>query len=389
MNRTVADINKEALELGLTIRVISEEFVKRKAPLDWECSECEGIFPRTYESFHNGAHTCSLCGKYIKHTRESVAQYVKENTPSLELVSAVYKSNEDLLDFKCTDCGHIFPRAYSVIRNKGAIYCPICGETAPLSIRGVQKLIDSLSLNWKVLSTECTDMQNTLEFLCLDCGGSFNRTPLNIKYNNRTLCPHCKESSKYNIPFIEDYIKQENLPLKVLSTTYTNDKTNLEFKCLLCDTIFPRTLTSLYRNKVHECPNCKTNENYSLNKANAERHKKEWLARPAIVYFVNLFNSETAEDYYKVGITTKTLKERMFKIPYSYTELFIVNTNKYDAVYIESHIHSVWDNYKYIPHKKFGGYTECFSKIDLDYAKEYINEYRSSKTYDCSHNKGS
>ena len=40
-----------------------------------------------------------------------------------------------------------------------------------------------------------------------------------------------------------------------------------------------------------------------------------------------------------------------------------IQTNLYDAIYLEIKIHSLNKQYSYIPSIKFGGYTECFSHL--------------------------
>lgn len=93
-----------------------------------------------------------------------------------------------------------------------------------------------------------------------------------------------------------------------------------------------------------------------------ERNKNMFLKTPCFVYKIRLFNNN--ESFYKVGITTKDIKIRFRSFPYDYEVLEIISINLYDAYIIEQEIHNHLKEYKYKPQIKFGGNTECFTKIN-------------------------
>lgn len=98
----------------------------------------------------------------------------------------------------------------------------------------------------------------------------------------------------------------------------------------------------------------------------AERNKNEWIKINCLVYLIKCFDLETCEEFYKIGFTKQSLKKRLRndKFPYSYDVLKIIKTNLYDAILIESELHSISSDYSYLPNKTFDGYTECFSNIE-------------------------
>lgn len=83
---------------------------------------------------------------------------------------------------------------------------------------------------------------------------------------------------------------------------------------------------------------------------------------PAILYL--LYNKE--ENFYKVGITTKTdIKERIkYMSHYTFDVVDKVSDNMYNVAIAEQEILSSSEKYK--PKKRFGGYSECIKNyIDI------------------------
>jgi len=99
-----------------------------------------------------------------------------------------------------------------------------------------------------------------------------------------------------------------------------------------------------------------------FNTTTMERNKNVFLKTPCFIYKIRLFDNN--ENFYKVGITTKDIKTRFRSFPYSYEMLEIISINLYDAYIIEQEIHNHLKEYKYNPQIKFGGHTECFTKIN-------------------------
>lgn len=72
------------------------------------------------------------------------------------------------------------------------------------------------------------------------------------------------------------------------------------------------------------------------------------------------------EDFYKIGITNKTVQSRYSnKIKYSYDVLYFINGEASFIWDMESAMHKLLSKYHYKPTFKFGGSaTECFSTIN-------------------------
>ena len=96
----------------------------------------------------------------------------------------------------------------------------------------------------------------------------------------------------------------------------------------------------------------------------------------ASLYVIECSNRD--EMFYKVGITTDTLRKRFdsHHMPYKYKEVIVI---KGDAEFIwdlEKKIHSILKISKYKPKIKFNGETECFSSLSCG-VKKLLNRIKN------------
>ena len=114
------------------------------------------------------------------------------------------------------------------------------------------------------------------------------------------------------------------------------------------------------------CPKCsfnnKNTEYYSINNL-----KEDWKDIPCIVYIIKLYNKD--ESFYKVGVTTKSLKTRFQKGSTSCYKWEVIqkeSNSLYECIIKEHKILEEMKKYKYLPRNYFGGYNECLSINPLD-----------------------
>lgn len=68
------------------------------------------------------------------------------------------------------------------------------------------------------------------------------------------------------------------------------------------------------------------------------------------------------EEFVKIGLTSNTTEDRMFRIWQYNTETLNEIIGKPERVYdLEKKLHKAFKQYQYFPEKKFSGYTECFN----------------------------
>lgn len=107
----------------------------------------------------------------------------------------------------------------------------------------------------------------------------------------------------------------------------------------------------------HGCPECTENLN-GWSKTNfikrAERDGN------AILYIIKCFNEN--EEFYKIGITTRSIKRRYAskKFPYSYEIIQEIYDKAGNIWELERVLLKIYKKYKYTPYISFGGVTECF-----------------------------
>ena len=132
-----------------------------------------------------------------------------------------------------------------------------------LTIEDVKNFINEYDINkdCELLSTEYVNLKTPLEFKCNICGNHFLKDFGHIKQRKNFKCQTCsrRSSNSFNIEKVKDYIRKndkDNL-CTLLSTTYINNSTPLEFKCNRCGIIFLRDYQHLSRGCGRfQCPKC-------------------------------------------------------------------------------------------------------------------------------------
>jgi predicted GIY-YIG superfamily endonuclease len=84
------------------------------------------------------------------------------------------------------------------------------------------------------------------------------------------------------------------------------------------------------------------------------------------VYIAQLRNKK--ELFYKIGLTSRFSARRYFYRREGYIVDLIWSSNKlslYDAFLLETSLQENNKKNKYIPSKKFSGYTECFREVSI------------------------
>jgi hypothetical protein len=89
------------------------------------------------------------------------------------------------------------------------------------------------------------------------------------------------------------------------------------------------------------------------------------------LYLVELYNPETAEKFYKIGITSREVENRMQGIPYNFRQEILYQHENSDIIFdLERLLHKVLKDYKYKPLIEFGGHTECF-QFNMEVMKKF------------------
>lgn len=166
----------------------------------------------------------------------------------------------------------------------------------------------------------------------------------------------CKETA-INQRHNEIYVKQklQENGYELLSS-YEGTQKIAKVRCIKCNYIFTRRIeTSLYNQ--HGCPRCSFRNNGFIRSDYFNKHP-EMKNKPCKVYLLKF--SGNNEEFYKIGITRQSLKQRTRRIPYDLIESEVIETTYYNAYLIEKSLKQTIKPYSYYPKIKFNGASECF-----------------------------
>lgn len=93
------------------------------------------------------------------------------------------------------------------------------------------------------------------------------------------------------------------------------------------------------------------------------------------LYLIKIFNEK--ESFYKIGLTVHRFCRfyEIMKSGYNVEIVYmIMGIETFESLKLEDKLHSEFSNKSYMPLKKFGGYRECFSIIDMKKYKLLTNE---------------
>lgn len=126
------------------------------------------------------------------------------------------------------------------------------------------------------------------------------------------------------------------------------------------------------------CPKCGLSRiGYSRSKFKdrAVAHK----GKNCKLYVIKCYSDE--EVFYKIGITTMTIKRRFdgFHMPYDFNVIHEIDIDDPELTWdLEHRIHGILSEFRYTPKKYFRGKTECFSLI-TNPVKKLLMDLKSTK----------
>lgn len=315
-----------------------------------------------------------------KYTREVLIELFKENGLTWVDGKSKYKSvNETIycLDKEGYEC---LVRISDLKRNHGTR--PFYNSN-PYTISNIKLWISKNRDDIEIVDGQKYVLAKTkMEFKCLKCGEIFKSDWDSISHGKG--CSYCNGNSvsknncfATNAPDKIKFFKDKELPYKIRYKTGAY----AIFKCPECG--FEKEMRiSDFRRRGFSCNNCnpdygvtRNNEIYSV--LQAERNKDLWINKKTYLYVVKMFKEN--ESFYKIGIgyngAGKRFSDRV-NTSYYFDILFEHEMTLYDGIIVEHELHNYFNEFSYIPKIKFKGYTECFSKINLDFIKDFINKYQ-------------
>lgn len=187
--------------------------------------------------------------------------------------------------------------------------------------------------------------------------GEFNQTPNN--HLRGQGCPDCgkKYSSLIRTYTTEEFIERAKVihgdRYDYSNSIYVGHQSNIEIICKKHGSFFQQPSNHLHISAPTGCPICFSDLGglFGARNFNTEEEKNA----PALLYVCRLF-SET-EEFFKVGITTKSVQQRFSSIPYQFEVIYEFETTLYKAFTIEQRLLSMLP--VYYPATYFSGVTEA------------------------------
>ena len=212
---------------------------------------------------------------------------------------------------------------------------------------------------------------NTRTKITITCPihGDFAQLPQS--HLNGFGCSRCSNNIKpSDEEFIEKFSKIHNNKYDYSLVNYgKNNKEKVKIICPIHG-IFEQS-PRLHLN--YGCPKC-YNPGYSLEKwiINCNNTKSSKL------YIIQCFDE--AEDFIKIGITSKTIQDRFRSslLPYEYKIIKEIDTPPDIAWKEEKSLHKLYKDFKYTPLKSFDGHLECFTKDILPLIENSTDLYPPS-----------
>lgn len=90
-----------------------------------------------------------------------------------------------------------------------------------------------------------------------------------------------------------------------------------------------------------------------------EKYVKICNGRKSFLYLLKFKKGD--EEFYKIGLTLRSVKERFYGSSYTISEIFIKKDSAENIFDIEEKLHKKYKQFKYLPKIKFNGYTECYN----------------------------
>ena len=343
------------------VKLLSTEYKNNDTDLEWECTVCGHVFPRDYENISRSTK-CPKCEDRWDLTLPVVIERL--NNIHIGVILTVYTDKDTILDVYCLQegCSEKWKASYNqIMRDKKR--CPEHYGIQKYTLQSIKDKLIKDNRNIKLLTEAYTDIQTNMLWECLTCGYIWEATTGSV-LSAGTGCSNCANNLKGSVEKIKQELLNLNIPLEYVSGEYKNQNSILYWKCSnpKCNKIFPKTWEKI-KNRDKGCLFCKRKDRQTSNKKNAERNKEQWLKEKAYVYIIHC--CDEYEQFYKIGYTKNKPKYRLQAIPYKTEVIKVIETNRYDGIYIEADLQDFHRAYAYDTLKKFGGYRECFSHIHI------------------------
>lgn len=292
-----------------------------------------------------------------------------------------YVSTTTKVDVTCTIHGDFLVTPSNHLTSASG--CPVCARsqsgTTQNNVAASTFINDSVKVHGQSYDYSKVEYVNAHKKVVVVCKihGDFLIAP--YSHRQGSVCKHCsiehraKNQTLTTIDFIERATKKHNNKYIYDNTEYASNAVKLQISCPSHGPFMQRAGQHL---RGEGCPECGSYSWFAEQGGYSARYfemNPSEQQKSGILYLLR-FTSQT-EEFYKIGITTTTIKQRYHwgYLDYNIDVILEHPTTIYDAWQREQAIISMFKHQRYIPSIKIGGYTECLTKhIDVDSIRRLV-----------------
>jgi len=281
--------------------------------------------------------------------------------------NTLYLNRNSKVTINCLIHGEFSQHAGSHLSGSGCKHCYYAR-----TVKRLTKSNDQWVQTFRLIhgdTYQYTFTEDTPTFVTLYC----------LKHNTSQVCyksnisnghgPMCCRSAQFRTQYqksLETFVLQANTihhnKYEYNHVKYVNTHTKIPIFCSIHGTFDQTPLNHL---QGAGCPNCAKIQKAQFS-VGGFTHRRfstypELKNTPALLYLITGFNE--IETFIKIGITTKTVDDRLkfsSVFPYEYHIIGTRSGSLFDVFCIEQQIKRALKKFKYKPTIMFGGYTECF-----------------------------
>lgn len=315
-----------------------------------------------------------------KLTQEDfVSRAATKHNNKYDYSEAVYINSHTKVVIVCPSHGKFEQLPYSHLKGEGCAACSGKQRTSQEDFirRAKQAIGDQYDFSRAVYKNLSTPV-----VVSCPIHGDFTKPPKLILQQNRG-CPACgqeryKEKVKNTTLTTQQFIDRAAVvhesKYSYDHVVYINSGTKVQIRCNIHGNFLQTPTNHLSGQGCPKCGDIRSGGcgGYTDQLFDADPDKKE---HPAILYLMEV--SRDKERFVKVGITTKTIKERFDRVEYkgmTFTPICIKYMSLYEAFCVERKIIESLKGSRFFSNTKFSGYTECFKVSAKDAILNILNE---------------
>lgn len=211
---------------------------------------------------------------------------------------------------------------------------------------------------YKFHKVEYVNSVTAVEIYCEHCKLFFHKTPNSLLSGSG--CPNCYK--KTTADFIRDARATHGNKYLYDKSEYKSSKSSIVITCRLHGDFRQLAGNHLRGKGCKICSRLLVGFSRTKFKEVCKKHNNGFGS----LYVIKCYENNSDKVFYKIGITSKTLRARFFNeaaLPYKYDKVFLIEGEGGFIYDIEKRLHAILSKNKYEPETYFKGSTECFTTI--------------------------